>query len=212
MNIDNLRKTYRQLVDESKFHRVIIAALLATNFVSVVGWLNKSTVIDMQPPGLAERAWVDESRASDAYVEGWALYIADRLGNVKPKSASMIRNSLEPLLSADIYQDVINKIESQVQQIRQDRVVLAFEPKEVLRDKNKTNKFYVVGRSVMSGPTGKPVRDNKTYELDLRVKNYKPVLYFIDVYSGAPRTEDVIRREEKAGEARKRMDRNNDEN
>lgn len=64
----------------------------------------------------------------------------------------------------------------------------------------------------MSGPTGKPVRDNKTYELDLRVKNYKPVLYFIDVYSGAPRTEDVIRREEKAGEARKRMDRNNDEN
>ena len=42
--------------------------------------------------------------------------------------------------------------------------------------------------------------------------NYKPVMYFIDVYSGAPRTEDVIRREEKAGEARKRMDRNNDEN
>lgn len=47
MNIDNLRKTYRQLVDESKFHRIIIVALLVTNLVSVVGWLNKSTVIGL---------------------------------------------------------------------------------------------------------------------------------------------------------------------
>ncbi|RJX72624.1 TraE/TraK family type IV conjugative transfer system protein [Pseudomonas sp. LS-2] len=212
MNTENLKKTYRKLIDESKFHRAIIVALLVTNLVSVIGWLNKSTVVDMQPPGLAERAWVDENRASAEYVKGWALYIADRIGNVNPKTASMIRSTLEPLLAPEIYQDVINKIETQVQQIRQDRVALSFEPKDVQADKNNPNKFYVVGRSMMQGPAGQPVRENKTIELEILVKNYQPVLHFIDVYEGSPRTDDVIRREEKTAEARKRMERNSNEN
>ncbi|WP_095158205.1 TraE/TraK family type IV conjugative transfer system protein [Pseudomonas sp. Irchel 3E13] len=210
MLIDNFKRTFRGTVSENKFLRGMVIALLAIDLLAIVGWLNKNTVIDMQPPTLAERAWVDESSASDEFVEGWALYIADRLGNVTPSSSKVIRKSIEPLLDTDIYQDVVNKIEAQVLQIRQDRVTLRFQPKDVLRDRENNKKFYVTGRSFMTGPNGKPVPKNVTYELDLKVKNYKPVLTYIDTYEGKPKTEDVIRRQEKTAQARKRMEQTNE--
>lgn len=210
MLIDNFKRTFRGTISENKFLRLLVVALVLINLIAIVGWLNKNTVIDMQPPNLVERAWVDESSASDEFVEGWALYIADRLGNVTPSSSKVIRKSIEPLLDTDIYQDFVNKIEAQVLQIRQDRVTLKFEAKDVLRDRNNNKKFYVTGRSYMTGPNGKPVPKNVTYEMDLKVRNYKPVLTYIDTYEGKPKTEDVIRRQEKSAQARKRMEQKNE--
>ena len=211
MLFKNFSQSYRGTVSENKFLRGMVIALIAIDLFAIIGWLNKSTVIDMQPPTLTERAWVDESSASDEFVDGWALYIADRLGNVTPSSSKVIRKSIEPLLDTDIYQDVVNKIEAQVLQIRQDRVTLKFNAKDVLRDRSNPRKFYVTGRSYMTGPNGKPEPKNVTYEIDVRIKNYKPVLTFVDTYEGPPRTEDVIRRQEKTTQARKRMDQINNE-
>nr|WP_314561372.1 TraE/TraK family type IV conjugative transfer system protein [uncultured Pseudomonas sp.] len=206
------KNTYRGTMSENAFLRKIIVALILLEVLTVIGWLRKSTVVDMQPPTLAERAWVDQDRASDSYVSAWALYIADRLGNVNPKSAEIIKATLEPLLANDIYQDVLNKIDSQVHQIRQDRVTLEFEPRQVLQDKENPAKYFIVGKSKMTGPSGQPKQLDMTYEIELKIKNYKPVIAFLSVYEGAPRTEEVRNREAKAADTRKRLEQQRNEN
>ncbi|MDK8264826.1 TraE/TraK family type IV conjugative transfer system protein [Pseudomonas oryzihabitans] len=206
------KNTYRGAMSENAFLRKVVVALILVEVLTVIGWLRKSTVVDMQPPTLAERAWVDQDRASDSYVSAWALYIADRLGNVNPKSAEIIKATLEPLLANDIYQDVLNKIDSQVHQIRQDRVTLEFEPRQVLQDKQEPTKYFIVGKSKMTGPSGQPKQLDMTYEIELKIKNYKPVIAFLSVYEGAPRTEEVRNREAKSADTRKRLEQQRNEN
>ncbi|MGI0646928.1 TraE/TraK family type IV conjugative transfer system protein [Pseudomonas aeruginosa] len=210
MNIFQRKKTIQGTRDENAFFRKLLYAMVAINAVLVIGLFSRDTVVAITPPGMVEEGWLDSNSASDSYSEAWALYVASVVGNVKPATAGMIRQTLEPLLDESIYQDVINVVESQVAQIRRDRVVLAFEPKEVLREKDNPHKFFVVGRSVMTGPNNRPKRTNVTYEVELRIKNYRPIITFIDTYTGSPKTSDVVRREEQASKAKARMDKANE--
>lgn len=205
MLLSNLKKSISGTRSENSFLRQLACGLLVVNGALVVGLLSQDTVVTIVPPAMAEQAWVDSNAASDTYTEAWALYVANVVGNVNPQTATMIRSTLEPLLSNDIYQDVINAVEAQVAQIRQDRVVIKFEAKEVLREKQNANKFFVVGRTVMTGPNGRPVRSNTTYEVELEIRNYKPTITYLTTYSGRPKTEDVLRRDKASKEAKQRM-------
>lgn len=205
------KRSFEGTANENKFLRMAVMGSLVTNLLLVFIAFSKDTVVSITPPTLTENAWVSATQASEEYTEAWALYVAQTIGNVHPGTAGMIRQTLEPLLAADIYQDVVNKINEQVDQIRRDRVRLSFEPKEILREKNNDNKFFVVGRSLMQGPNGKPERANVTYEVELKVRNYKPIITYVTTYQGKPRTDDVVRREEKTQNARKRMEKANHE-
>lgn len=211
MNIQLFKKNIKGTISENKFLRNALIASLVINGAVGIGALSRDAVVTIIPPAMSEQAWLDSNAASQEYTEAWALYIADRLGNVTPTSAEMVTESIAPLLAPDIYQDVVNAINEQVNQIRQDRVVLKFEPREVLREANSQNKFFVVGRSVMQGPNGRPERTEKTYEIEIKIHNYKPVIEYVTTYSGGPKTEDVVRRETKATEAKSRMEKKNHE-
>lgn len=212
MKLSIFKRNFNGTVSENKFLRVSLAGSIVVNFILAIFVGSKSTVVSVTPPTLVESAWVSASQASEEYTESWALYIANTVGNVTPGNSAMIRKTIEPLLDPGIYQDVVNKIESQVHEIRRDRVRISFEAKEILREKNNPNKFFVVGRSLMEGPNGKPERSNTTYEVDLVIRNYKPIITYLTTYEGKPRTEDVLRREEKTENARKRMEKANNEN
>lgn len=210
MNLNKMRKSIAGTRMENSFLRNAVVGLLVINACLGFALISKDTVVTLVPPTLAEQAWLDSESAAEQYTESWALYIANLVGNVTPASAGMIRKSLEPLLDETIYQDVINAIEAQVSKIRQDRVVLKFEAKEVLREKDNPNKFFVTGRSIMTGPTGRPERQNVTYEVELEIQNYKPVIMNLATYGGGPKTEDVIRRDEKSSNAKQRMEKANE--
>lgn len=210
MILSKLKKNIAQTRQENSFLKMLAAGLVVINGVLVVGMISQDPVNTIVPPTMTEQGWVDSNSASDEYTEAWALYVATVVGNVNPSTASMIRTTLEPLLDNSIYQEVINAVEEQVNQIRQDRVVIKFEPKEVLRERENLNKFFVVGRSVMTGPNGRPKRSNITYEIEMSIRNYKPTITFLTTYSGRPKTEDVIRREKASEDARARMEKNHE--
>lgn len=210
MLLKNLKKSIEGTRNENGFMRKAMIGMIAINAILVVSLLNRNTLVTVVPPAMTEQGWVDSNAASDSFTNAWALYVANVVGNVTPSTAGIIRSSLEPLLDEEIYQDVINSIESQVTKIRQDRVTLKFEPKKVLREKEDSNKFYVTGRSIMTGPTGKPERTNVTYEIILEIHNYRPVIKYLTTYNGGPKTEDVIRREEKSSKAKARMEKANE--
>ncbi|NWC83863.1 pilus assembly protein [Pseudomonas putida] len=211
MKLSTFKRSFNATLSENKFLRMILAGSLVINFILVIFLGSKDTVVSVMPPTLAESAWVNSNEASSEFTEAWALYVANTVGNVTPGTASMIRKTLEPLLDPSIYQDVVNKIESQVQEIRRDRVSTTFEARQILREPKNPNKFFVVGRSFMQGPNGKPEPSNTTYEVHLMIRNYRPVITYLTTYEGKPRTEDSTRREEKTQNARKRMEKANHE-
>jgi len=197
MLISNLKNSFDGMRGENQFLRLMLLALVITNGMSACSALKKDEIITVVPPTLTEQAWVSKTQSESAYTEAWALYIAMMLGNVTPANASIVKDALGPLLHPDIYQSTMDVLDKQIFQIRQDRVSLSFEPQKVLRDTVNPNRFFVTGRSVSEGPAGDKHRTNRTYEVDLQIKNYKPELSWINTNTGAPRTQDVIDREQK---------------
>lgn len=192
----NMKQSFDGMRGENQFLRLVVMALAVCLLVVGFAAVTKDVVVTVVPPTLTEKAWVSKTEAGAEYTEAWALYIAMMIGNVTPSNASIVKDAIGPLLESSIYQDTMNVLDKQIHQIRQDRVTLSFEPQKVLRDSVNANKFFVTGRSIAEGPTGEKKRGNRTYELELQIKNYKPVLSWISTNSGNAKTQDIIEREE----------------
>lgn len=196
MLASNLKNSFDGMRGENKFLRMMVA-LLAIGFIaSSCSALKKDHIVTVVPPTLTETTWVSKTQSDSEYTAAWALYIGMLLGNVTPANATIVKNALGPILDPDIYQSTMDVLDDQIHQIRQDRVSLSFEPQKVLRDNVNPNRFFITGRSVSEGPAGDKKRGNRTYEVELTIKNYKPVLSWISTNSGDARTQDVIDREQ----------------
>ena len=123
-------------------------------------------------------------------------------GNVTPSNVGFIKDRIDRLLSPAIYNDVVNVLEMQSQQIRNDRVSIRFEPRFVEYEP-KSEKVFVYGYSFTKGMSNESeVRTDRTYEFEIAISNYIPVIDFMDTYEGRPRTEDVLERLQRREERR----------
>ncbi|MDX1296691.1 MAG: TraE/TraK family type IV conjugative transfer system protein [Pseudomonas sp.] len=197
MLLSNLQNSFDGMRGENKFLRLMLAVLGVGVMVSSCSALKKDQIITVVPPTLTEQAWVSKTQSSSEYTEAWALYIGMLLGNVTPANATIVKDALGPILDPEIYQSTMDVLDNQIFQIRQDRVSLSFEPQKVLRDNVNPNRFFITGRSISQGPAGEKRRTNRTYEIELRIQDYKPVLSWISTNAGDARTQDVIDREAK---------------
>lgn len=211
MLLKSLNQTFDGMRGENKFLRLAIAGLIVTNLFVSCSAINRDEIVTVVPPTLTERSWVSKVDSSSEYVDAWAMYIAMLLGNVSPANADVVKDAIGPILAPEIYQQVMEVLDKQIFAIRQDRVSMSFEPQKVLRDVANPNKFFVTGRSISQGPTGDKRRSNRTYEFDLVIRDYKPVVSWISTNAGDPRTQDVIDREqakqEKLKERQERLNR-----
>ena len=132
------------------------------------------------------------------------MYVSMLLGNVNPANADVAKDAIGQLLSPDIFQNVMTVMDDQIHKIRQDRVSMTFEPEKILRDGVQSDLFYVTGRSISEGPTGDKTRVNRTYEVRVMMKNYRPSVTWVQTYTGSPRTPDVIEKEKALEERRAR--------
>ena len=200
MLFGNLKKSFSGLQGEVKFYRTALILLVFAQMVTSCASLRREEKVTVIPPTLTEKAWVSKTQASGEYTSAWALYLGMMLGNVNPDNADIIKEAIGPILDPSIYQDVMVVLDKQIQQIRQDRVSLSFEPKKVLRDNLNPSKFYVSGYSVAEGPAGDRKRENRTYEFELVIKDYRPNLTWMATTRGDPRTQDVKDREAESAE------------
>lgn len=198
-------KSFDGMRGENKFMRIAVAALIILLFAQHCSTSNKSEIITVVPPTLAEKSWLSETQASAEYVESWAMYVSMLLGNVNPANADVAKDAIGQLLSPDIFQNVMTVMDDQIHKIRQDRVSMTFEPEKILRDGVQSDLFYVTGRSISEGPTGDKTRVNRTYEVRVMMKNYRPSVTWVQTYTGSPRTPDVIEKEKALEERRARV-------
>lgn len=190
MTLDHCLKTWNGVLKENWFHRIITMVLAVGLVLALIKAFTVDTIIVIQPYTLNEEAWVSQNQASSSYKESWAMMLASLTGNVTPGSVNFVKERIEPLLSPQIYRDVMQAIEIQALSIRRDRVTMKFEPRAVEYEP-ESDVVYVYGHSLVQGATGDPEREERTYEYIIDVRNYSPVVTHIETYAGRPRTERV---------------------
>jgi conjugal transfer pilus assembly protein TraE len=194
MNFKDYAKTWEGMQSENSWNRRFVAGLIVALLLLVFMLFSKSTIVTIQPFTLTDEAWVTDSDSSSNYKEAWAFALAQLLGNVTPSNVSFIRARIEHLLSPAIYNDVIKILEVQAQQILNDRVTIRFEPRFVEYEP-KSRRTFVYGYSFSRGMSSAPEkRTERTYEFDIAISNYIPVIDFIDTYQGRPKTVDILER------------------
>jgi conjugal transfer pilus assembly protein TraE len=187
-------KTWEGTQNENIFNRCVIGGLVVLLVIMMARLINEETVVTMQPFTLHDEAWVTEDASSVNYKEAWGFALAQLFGNVTPANVDFIKDRIDRLLSPAIYNEVINVLEVQSQQIKNDRVSIRFEPRFVEYEES-SGKVFVYGYSFTKGMSNEAeIRTDRTYEFEIAISNYIPVIDFMDTYEGRPRTTEVLER------------------
>jgi conjugal transfer pilus assembly protein TraE len=189
MDLRTLARTWRGITAENRFHRLVVALLLATNGLTLIALARADRTVVLVPPILEGQVNIAREHASRAVKEAWAVHVAELLGNVGADSADFIRTALEPLLAPALRTAVLEVIAGQVDAIKRERVSMHFSPTALGYDE-ASDTFFVTGMQVSAGPGAEPVRRQRTYEVRVGFRHYRPVIGHLDVYAGGPRNQD----------------------
>lgn len=194
MKTKDLLRTWEGTQLENKWGRLFIGGLISIIFVLVLMVNSKETVVTIQPFTLESEAWVTKNNASQSYKEAWGLALSMLIGNVQPASVDFIKEIISPILSPGIFQEVLDLLVIQAADIKKDRVIMRFEPRNITYE-TATNKVFVEGVSFLKAAgEDKERRSNRTYEFIVTISGYMPQLDYIDTYEGIALTEDRLKK------------------
>jgi len=196
-------KTWDGSLAENKLHRITNMALVLVVLFLLILVMNKEETIVIKPVTLGVDAWITKNNSSESYKEAWGLYFAQMAGNITPSSVSFFTERLKPMLSPQIYIEVIDSLQMQAKNIEDDRITMRFEPRVVEYEKT-TDKVFVYGYSFVKGTTGDEEKNEITYEYRLKLDNYAPMIIDLNTYVGKPRSENVLLQIEKLEQSRRK--------
>jgi len=187
--------TWDGIVRENRFHRLVIGGLIISNVLAALAAFRTERSVILVPPGLNKEVEVTRNRASAEFKQAWGLFLSELLGNITPGTVDFIRQTLAPMLASSIYQEVMEDLTRQVEEIKRNQVSLSFQPAEVLYEE-ETDKVFVTGRLRAQGPGSRPVDTIRTYEFIVDINDYRPLIRHIDGYPGRPRTKEQLKNAE----------------
>ena len=192
MELNTFKHTLGQLQRYHQWSRPLLTGLLVLSILlASLLWRDTRTLV-LQPVTLAEEAWIMKEQASRSYHEAWGLFLAQLMGNVTAGNLAFVRDTLAPLLDPAIYRETLDVLDQQTRQLREDRVILRFEPRSVFYEA-ATGKTFVEGQSFMKGTASKERQGLRTYEYELRISRFLPYLQFMDTYTGPARTLESLK-------------------
>ena len=175
----------------NKLLAVAVVAVATVTIVQSAYLMERERIVVLVPPALQGEAVIGKQAADAPYHTAWAHLLAQMLGNVQPSNADFLKARLEPLLDPAIFTAVSQALEQQLDQIRRDRVSLAFEPKKILHEA-ATGKTFVTGQSVLTGLGQQQKRTLRTYEFQLVIDDYRVTVAHLATYDGEPRTAEMV--------------------
>lgn len=197
MNLQRYFSTFQGLKTENRLNRVVTGLLVVAVIGEAFVIATRPQIVTIQPWTLASDAQITKSDASQSYIEAWGLALAELLGNVQPGSVDFIADRLRPLLDPAIYHRVMDGLQQNAEDLRDDRVSMRFEPRTVRFEKS-TGRVFVTGMSYVRQGTSLETEQHsqRTYEFGIKIAHYAPLVTHITTYEGDPRTADVIEREQ----------------
>jgi conjugal transfer pilus assembly protein TraE len=161
-------------------------SLIANLFLSV-SVLFSEPVITLRPPYQAHEIIMQHNSANGEFKKSWGLYSAMMLGNVTPGSTDIILEGLEMLMTPRTYKEMRQVVAAQAAAISKEQVTIEFDPRGVHYEP-ETGLVFVTGTQTRQGTSGEPQKSIRTFEMDIRVDNFRPQIRAIRVYDGNPLT------------------------
>lgn len=190
MNMRQYLKSYRGLVSSQRLLTGAVIILGLGNLVQAVTASERDHTFVLVPPYLDKEQEIQARGASPEYLTSWGLYFANLIGNVTPGRLTFIKSSIEPFLSPEIYQQVMQRLELEADHIKRDQIALAFTAQQVFYDKKK-NRVIVGGQSTVTAAVGGGRSTLRTYEFVVDIIAYRPVIRSMDTYEGAPKIQEA---------------------
>jgi conjugal transfer pilus assembly protein TraE len=187
MKLDALLTSWSATKTENRLTRMVLLCLATLTLILGVMLSQKDEIIVIKPETLGTEAWLTRADSSQSYIEAWALFFAQLTGNITPQNVTFIKERIKPLLAPKIYNDVVDELERQAIAIREDRISMRFEPRSVEYEK-ESGKVFVYGESYTKGSGAAESSADRTYEYQIQIRNYAPVVNDIDTYTGRPKT------------------------
>ena len=160
---------------------------LAVAFLSYVS-TQRDTLVILAPPQLDGPAELRRDAMSHDLQRTWALFFADRLGNVTPANIEAVRVLLEPFFAAAIHAEARQILVAQAADLQRSGITQSFEVRETFHDE-VGGRWYVTGMASTRAPGTPEQRGLRTFELSLETRDFRPLLTFVDVYEGPPPVE-----------------------
>jgi len=191
MKLQAFVRTWEGALVENRWNRLANMGLAVAVLLLAYMAFSKDQIVVIKPETLGTDAWLTRSGASESYKEAWGLFLAQMTGNITPATVDFMKERLKPLLSPSLYAEVVDMLEMQAQDIKDDRITLRFEPRFVEYEQS-TDTVFVYGHSFVKGASGSEDRQERTYEYRIRIAHYGPMVMDLDTYAGKPRTEAVL--------------------
>ncbi len=179
MEIKKFFETYSGMLLENRIYRWVVVVLLLSNLVLVVLLRSNQTVV-LVPPTLEREAKVGARQADRGYVEAWGLFFATLMGNVTPRNIDFVLTNLQRYMAPAIYQEMSQTMVEQAKALKSGNYAMSFTVQEIVYE--DVGKVHVRGQAVMHSPLGKSQILPRTYEFQIAVRNYTPVLLDVLVH------------------------------
>jgi len=184
---------------------VILSAALAGAIYVIVNNHERLVIV---PPFIDSKLEISWDSANADYIKSFGLYMGTLVGNVTPKNAKFVTESMSQFLAPEIYAETRGQILSFMEDpaFRQGGFVVAFAPERVVYEP-RTHKVYVIGNYISTVLGQKDISTQKqvVYEMEIVIRHGRPLVSRLASYQGnTPRTDEAVATE--TAEAKRRQD------
>lgn len=183
MKLAQYSQTLGGALKENQLSRLVILGLVVSNLLSLFIALSKHDIVVMVPPGLSTKSELAHNQASAGIKESWATYIAMMLGNVTPRTAPYLTETLGKFIAPGAYKTILDAISTQTKLIQDQQVTIQFVPNEVFYLPAK-DVVVVSGEFSMRGMRDAERQMVRTYEIGIGVQDYMVRMTSLKVYEG----------------------------
>ncbi len=189
MEAKRLAQTWSGINAENKYARMIIGGLVVANLALVFKLSFRDEKVVLLPPLLEKQAELTQAAAGESYKTAWALFVASFIGNITPKNADFVKAQVGQFFSPAVYSELRDSIDASADALKNEGLSVTFSVTDTLYEPN-TDKVFV------TGTTTTRARDNtagesivRTYEFQVSISNYRPIVTYFDIYRGQPKTQ-----------------------
>lgn len=183
MKLTKYFNTFNGALEANRYHRVLLIIFAISNVVLGLALSTKDRTVVMVPPVLEQEAWVTRQDGSMSLRESWAVYVATLLGNVTPRSVAQVGPMLGKVIYPGAYEGVMKSLSALEKEVKTEQLEIQFSPTGVFSIPSK-NQVAVSGEFRMRSARGSEKKFIRTYLIGVRIVNYRPAVYAIDIQEG----------------------------
>ncbi len=146
---------------------------------------NQHDRVVLVPPSLDKKAEIAWDHANKEYIKSFGLYMSTLVGNIQPKSSSVVLDSVSAFMDPGIYTDFRSQLLAIIEDptFKASGSVISFLPQSIQYE-TETSRVFVTGSIITSTAGSTKYQKNVVYELTVRIREGRPWVTHFTSYEG----------------------------